>query len=463
MPRAEGVQSVMRMTLTGASSEALEGHCVAAAVSGGADSVALAHWLRAHDNSGKSSVKFAGIIHVNHKLRGAESDRDEAFCRALAGRLDVAIEVIEAPVPNATGRSPESAARTARYRAFAAAASRLGATRVATAHTADDQAETVLMRLLRGAGSRGLSGIRAQRGPYVRPFLACRRSAVRAWLESQDEVCCEDSTNADRSIARNRIRHELLPIIEHMAPGGIVALARTATLAADDEKVLQSLAVESAASLVLSAGTEAASVDRDRLQKLPPAIARRVLRLVFEKVAPQGTWHADHFEAVLKLAGRRAGGGSLDLPGIRIERVSNELRVRAGARAPVPPYTYTLTSGGDVTVVEAGLGISASVRNGASDGGDEAYVLAVPSTAFPLTVRNRRPGDRVAMSSGTRKVQDLMVDAKIPRSERAKVPLVVAADGQILWVVGHPGTRVAATRTGGADMVTLKARKLENR
>jgi tRNA(Ile)-lysidine synthase len=462
----------MRRTLAGASSQALEGHCVAAAVSGGADSVALAHWLRAHDNSGKSSVTFAGIIHVNHKLRGAESDRDEAFCRALAGRLRVAIEVIEAPVANATGRSPagggtrrslEGPARTARYRAFAAAANRLGATRVATAHTADDQAETVLMRLLRGAGSRGLSGIRAQRGPYVRPFLACRRSAVRAWLESQGEVCCEDSTNADRSIARNRIRHELLPIIEQMAPGGIVALARVATLAADDEKVLQGLAVESAASLVLSAGTEAASVDRDRLQKLPPAIARRVLRLAFEKVAPQGTWHADHFEAVLKLAGRRAGGGSLDLPGIRTERVSNELRVRAGARAPVPAYTYTLTSGGDVTVVEAGLGISASVRNGASDGGDEAYVLAVPSTAFPLTVRNRRPGDRVAMSSGTRKVQDLMVDAKIPRSERAKVPLVVAADGQILWVVGHPGTRVAATRTGGADMVTLKARKLENR
>jgi len=323
------------------------------------------------------------------------------------------------------------------------------------------------MRLLRGAGSRGLSGIRAERGLYVRPFLACRRSAVRAWLESQGEVCCEDSTNADRSIARNRIRHDLLPIIEQLAPGGVVALARAAALAADDEKVLQGLAVESAASLVLSAGTlsgaGAASLDRDRLQKLPPAIARRVLRLVFEKVAPQGAWHAHHFEAVLRLARRRAGGGSLDLPGIRIERVSNELRVSAGTHATVPPYNYTLTFGGELTVVEAGLGISASVRNGASDGGDEAYVLTVPSTAFPLTVRNRRPGDRVAMNSGTRKVQDLMVDAKIPRSERAKVPLVVAADGQILWVIGHPGTRVAAARTDVADMVTLKARKLRNR
>ena len=439
---------------------------MAAAVSGGADSVALALWLRGHHERDPRAVTLAGIIHVNHKLRGPESDRDEAFCRALAGRLGVAIEVIEAPVPNATGRSPESAARAARYRAFAAAASRLGATRVATAHTADDQAETVLMRLLRGAGNRGVSGIRAERGLYVRPFLACRRSVVRAWLESQGESCCEDSTNADRSIARNRVRHDLLPIIEQIAPGGIVALARAATLAADDEQVLQGLAVESAASLVLSAGTEGATLDRDGLQKLPPALARRVLRLVFEKVAPLSAWHADHFEAVLKLAGRRAGGGSLDLPGIRIERVSNEVRVRAGAPGvndTVPPYAYTLTSSGDVTVVEAGLGISATVRNGASDAGDEAYVLAVPSTSFPLTVRNRRPGDRVAMSSGTRKVQDLMVDAKIPRSERARVPLVVAADGQILWVIGYPGTRVGAARTDKTNMVILKARKLENR
>ena len=142
--------------------------------------------------------------------------------------------------------------------------------------------------------------------------------------------------------------------------------------------------------------------------------------------------------------------------------MSNELRVRAGARVTIPPYAYTLAAGGEVTVVEAGLGISASVRNGASDVADGAYVSVVPSTAFPLTVRNRRPGDRVAMSSGTRKVQDLMVDAKIPRSERARVPLVVAADGQILWVIGHSGTRVPVARTDKANMVILKARKLEN-
>jgi tRNA(Ile)-lysidine synthase len=458
----------MTVTFAGASIRALEGHSVAAAVSGGADSVALALWLRAcaEATAGKREpgrVRFAGIIHVNHKLRGAESDRDEAFCRALAQRLDVPIEVIEAPIAHATGRSPESTARAARYRAFAEGASRLAATRVATAHTADDQAETVLLRLLRGAGNRGVSGIRAERGIYVRPFLACRRSNIRAWLESQGSAWCQDSTNEDRSIARNRIRHDLLPILEKIAPGGVDALARAATFAADDENVLQNLAIESAAAIVSSTDTGAARIDRERLLELPPAIARRVLRLVLETVAPTAPWRADHFDAALKLAARREGGGSLDLPGVRLERVSNELKVRAGRSTTTQPYAYSLAVGSDVTVPEAGLAITASVRNGASEPGDEAYVWVVPSSAFPVTVRNRRPGDRVAMSSGTRKVQDLMVDAKIPRSERATMPLVVAADGRILWVIGHPGAGVPDARADVANMVILKARKLENR
>ncbi|MEO6222015.1 MAG: tRNA lysidine(34) synthetase TilS [Vicinamibacterales bacterium] len=447
--------------LSGASLQALEGHRVAAAVSGGADSVALALWLTAQHARAAGSIAFAGIIHVNHKLRGVESDRDEAFCRALAERLRVAIEVIEEPIIGSFGRSPETAARAARYRAFAAAASRLSATRVVTAHTTDDQAETVLMRLLRGAGSRGMSGIRAERGLYVRPFLACRRSDVRAWLDAQGETCCEDSTNADTSIVRNRVRHELLPIIERMAPGGIVAMARAATLAGDDEQVLQVLAIDSAVSVVISSGTGAADLDRERLGVLPPAIARRVLRQVLERMAPQSAWRADHFEAVLKLARRPAGGGSLDLPGVRVERVSNVLRARAGTLASVPPFAYTLTSGASVTVGEAGWEISAAVASDASERDAGAYVMVVPSTVFPLTVRNRRPGDRVAMSSGTRKVQDLMVDAKIPRSERDRVPLVVAADGQILWVIGHTGSGGRATPADAASMVMLKARKLE--
>ncbi len=452
-------------TIDRASLRSLSGHRVAAAVSGGADSVAMALWLRAHSDQPPHHATLVGLIHVNHHLRGAESDRDEAFCRALANRLGVPIDVVDAPITPRAARSPEAAARASRYRGFAAAAARLCASRVVTAHTADDQAETVLLRLLRGTGSRGLSGIRAERGLYVRPLLACRRRDVRTWLEARRESCCEDSSNADRSIARNRVRHDLLPMIEQMAPGGVAALARAAALAEDDEQALQALAIEAVPAVVVHADTNGADLDRNRLESLAPAIARRVLRHVFERLVPHAPWRADHFEAVRRLAARSAGGGSLDLPAVRVERVSDMLRVRLGAAVAVPPFAYILAPAGEVVVPEAGLRVTAETAAcpapDTSDGGDEAYALVMPLAAFPLTVRNRRPGDRVALRGSDRKVQDLMVDAKIPRSERDRVPLVVAADGQILWMPGRSAEGLSTVGLNAIDMVTLRFRKLE--
>lgn len=440
-----------------ASLAAVAGHRVAVAISGGADSVALALWLHAHAHR----VTLAGLIHVNHHLRGDDSDRDEVFCRALAGRMGVPIEVIQAPITHARGRSPEAAARTARYRAFADAAVKLAASRVATAHTADDQAETVLLRLLRGATSRGLSGIRAARGLYVRPLLACRRADLRAWLSAAGETWREDVTNADRSIARNRVRHDLLPVIEQIAPGAVPALARAAALAQDDEDVLQTEAIKMTASAVLQEDATGADLDLERLRALAPSIARRVLRGVLERVAPRSAWTAEHLEAVRRLAARGEGGGILHLPGMHAERVSNVLRLRVGAVAEAPGFSYELPVPGRVVVPEAGVEILAAAV--ASNEHDAAYSLVVPpDTLLPLTVRSRRPGDRVHLTGGTRKVQDLMVDAKIPRSERGRVPLVVAADGQVLWVIGAPGARRQASGTPAGDMVVLRLRKLEH-
>lgn len=447
---------VIMSSIAHASLAALAGHRVAAAVSGGADSVALALWLHAY----APRVTLAGLIHVNHHLRGADSDRDEAFCRRLAGRLGVPIEVVHAPIEDAGTRSPEAAARAARYRAFAKAATRLDASRVATAHTADDQAETVLLRLLRGTTSRGLAGIRAVRGLYVRPFLSCRRADLRAWLSTAGETWCEDATNANRAIARNRVRHDLLPVIEHIAPGAVPALARAAALAEDDEDVLQAEAIKMAASVVLTEDTAGAELDRERLRALPPAIARRVLRNVLERVAPRSSWSAGHLDAIRRLAGRHEGGGSLHLPGVLAERVSNVVRFRAGAVVAVTGYVYPLPLPGTLVVPEAGVEIIASAV--ASDEHPAAYSLVVPPDApLPLIVRNRRPGDRVQLGGGTRKVQDLLVDAKIPRSERDRVPLVVAADGQILWVIGVPGARRQPPGAPAVGMVVLRFRKLE--
>lgn len=317
--------------------EALIGQRVAAAVSGGADSVALVLWL--HNLATRPAPQFSlvGLIHVNHALRGPESEADEAFCRALAQRLNLPIDVVAAPIVVTNG-SPEAAARDARYLAFDAAAGRLGATVVCTAHTADDQAETVLLRLLRGAGLRGLSGIRETNRQIVRPLLDCRRNDLRAALVQQGEAWREDASNLDVTIPRNRIRHELLPVVEAVSTqiggGGIEAVARFAAYASEDEQFLENAAIELARRLVLSGdGTDAerhVRLVRSELAAAPPALARRVIRLVASQVAPERPWSAVHIDAVLRLARRQQGGGTLDLPGIRVERVSNEVRLISG-------------------------------------------------------------------------------------------------------------------------------------
>jgi tRNA(Ile)-lysidine synthase len=315
--------------------EALVGQRVAVAVSGGADSVALTLWLHDFATRPAPAFSFAGLIHVNHALRGAESDADEAFCRQLAQRLNLPIDVIAAPIAD-TGRSPESAARDARYLAFDAAAGRLGATVVCTAHTADDQAETVFLRLLRGAGLRGLSGIRSTNRQIVRPLLECRRNHLRAFLVEHGEEWREDASNLDVGIPRNRIRHALLPVVEQVSTqiggGGIEAVSRFASYASEDEQFLEDAATSLAARLVLPDDAErGVRLVRSELAAAPSPLARRVIRQAAAQLAPDRPWSAVHIEAVLRLARREQGGGALDLPGIRVERVSNEVRLMSRA------------------------------------------------------------------------------------------------------------------------------------
>lgn len=318
---------------------ALVGRRVAAAVSGGADSVALTLWLHNFATRPRAEVVFAGIIHVNHHLRGGESDADAAFCRELAQQLNVPIDVVDAPVM-AGGGSPEAHARRLRYAAFTSAAARLNAAVVCTAHTADDQAETVLLRLLRGAGLRGVSGIREVHERFVRPLLGSRRDRLRDALRQAGASWREDASNADLAIPRNRVRHELLPHLERVAaeiaPGGVEALARFAACAADDEQFLEAAATELAA-LIVKEVDAGRSVTRDALNDAPPALARRVVRMAAEAVAPDREWATSHIEAVRALARRHEGGGSLDLPGVLVRRGSNEMRFEKPSGLPARP------------------------------------------------------------------------------------------------------------------------------
>jgi tRNA(Ile)-lysidine synthase len=267
----------------------------------------------------------AGVAHLNHQLRGDEADEDERFCRELARSLNVAIECGREDVrakARDERRSIEDAARSARYAFLADAAQRLDAVAVAVAHSLDDQAETFLLRLIRGSGSRGLGGIRPTAGLVIRPLLDIRRLDLRGYLAERGARFREDATNADLTIPRNRVRHELLPYLEReFSPGIIEVLAREAASAREDEEKLEAEAIDFAASIVLSDDSAANPQHRGfrlqagELKKLPPAIAARVARLALGRLGAGRFIGFDHIQRFLDFIETAKDGAAVSLPG----------------------------------------------------------------------------------------------------------------------------------------------------
>lgn len=445
---------------------------VLAAVSGGGDSVALA-WLLL-DLAGRGVLELAGIAHLNHQLRGPEADADEVFCRDLAGRMGVpfdAGQVDVARLARVRSESLEAAGRRARYEWLAQAARRLDAAWIATGHTLDDQAETVLLRLLRGAGSRGLSGIRPRRGAIIRPLLECRRAELREWLGARGEAYRDDPSNADVRIARNRVRHELLPVIDRMAPGGVVALGRAARLAADDEAWLDHAAA-GAGQGIARAADGAVTLDRTAIAALPVALGRRIVRRAVEFVAPVAAHRlaAGHIDAVLALAAGRAARHA-DIPGVVIDVAGPQVVIRPQPppSGPVPVDVAPLTVPGRVSLPGLRCVISAELRDQMPPPGVEekegiltaiADAVALQAVA-PLTVRTRRPGDRIKPigAPGRKKLQDLFVDRKVPRADRDRVPVVVDRDGRLVWVAGVAVADEYRATAASAEVVVLTAER----
>ena len=448
------------------------GSRVAVALSGGADSVALLYLLR--EIAEEEDFQVAGVAHLNHLLRGADADADEHFCRECASKLDLPIDVeridVAALAPTLQA-SIEHAAHVARYEFYERAATRLNATHVAVAHTKDDQAETFLLRLLRGAGPRGLGGMHPRAGVVVRPLIETSRAAVRAFVAEGRLEFREDASNHDLTIPRNRIRHELLPLVERSyAPGIVDALDRAAAIAREDAEYLDGAAGDAAARLIsrTRAGVE---LDADALLREPPAMARRVIRLAQRAVAGTHFVGFDAVEAVLRFVVSKSTG-QLDLPGHRVNRRGNRLVLTTsrGREKPLPAadFSYPLDIPGWVKVPEAACTISADMNTvpfgrvakevwRLTGRGDEA-VLEAGRLAGPLLVRNRRPGDRFRPLGleGRKKLQDLFVDAKTDRAEREITPVIVDRTGQIVWVAGHGLAEAFRVTETTRDVVILK-------
>ncbi len=390
---------------------------VLAAISGGPDSTALLAALA--DLRDQKQIAGLTAAHVDHRLR-AGSASDARFCRELCERLAVPIECVEVTV--APG-NVQSQARQARYAALGEAAARCSASRIATGHTRSDQAETVLLRLVRGAGTRGLAAIPPRRGLIVRPLIDRTRGEVLAFLARRNLPFIEDPTNATPRYLRNRVRAEVLPALRRLNPSVEDALARAADLCRADERALDLLAVN-------GLGAGAMDVALAQLEAKPLAIRRRMVRRIWRQVSGtrQGL-SSQHVEAVLRLA-RRTSPGRIALPrGFEARCAYGVLAfVQHGERnaeSITPSPEIEVTEPG--TYLLPGKGMSLVI-------GWKADALA--DIAQPLRLRTRRPGDRFrpARGAGSKSLKRWLIDRKVPREARDGLLLLVDQTGQVLWI-----------------------------
>ena len=443
---------------------------VLAAVSGGSDSVAMAHLL--YRLADADPFSLVGVVHLHHGLRGADADRDADTARELAGKLEVRYheEAVDVrALASARRCSVEAAGRSARLTFFDRAAGQVGADRVAVGHTVDDQAETFLLRLLRGAGTRGLSGIYPRHGVVIRPVLDLTRRELREFLSAHEIPFRDDASNADVSIPRNRVRHELLPYLREHFSGGITeVLAREADVAREDADWLDAAANQAADRVVL-VHDSVVELDAPALVRLPTALARRVARAALERGGGGRFVGFEHVEALRHLAGAD-GAGRVSLPGQVAVRIDDRIRVTSTSEPRQPhvreAFAYTLSVPGEVTVSEAEVVVTAAHadvpdRSALSSRGWAVVVDAAPVQG-PLTVRARRTGDRLRPlgAPGRRSLQDLFVDRKIPRARRDRVPIVTDSKGRIVWIVGQTIAHEFRITEATTSVILLKVKRL---
>jgi tRNA(Ile)-lysidine synthase len=446
------------------------GDRVLVAVSGGPDSLALLHALASLRDELRLEVVAA---HLNHRMRGDEGDADAAFVSATAAAWRVPVEVGCRDVPRLSKRtdvSLEEAGRAARYRFFGRAARRAGCNVIATGHTADDRAETVLLNLLRGTGLDGLAGIPARRplGPdrqepwVVRPLIDVTRAQVLDYCVQHHLEPRHDVTNESPAFLRNRLRGELLPVLEaEYSPTVRRQLLRLADLAESETALLnaQASALLDAAgasgshrAATLPPGSESLRVARSVLLDAPVALARRALRVALQLLQPGPPPGLDTVNRLLSLTRGELPG--FPLPGGTMRaRVTDKELVLEPAN-PSHPFELMepipLSIPGVARLPWAESDITARVLDAAewmwSAGGKpclraattEACALVdLHQVAVPLMVRPPQPGDRIQPigMTGHRKLQDVITDRKIPRAARRRLPVVIDAR-RIVWVAG---------------------------
>jgi len=416
------------------------GRTIGVAVSGGADSVCLLHILR--ELAPRWNLRLH-LLHLNHRLRGAESDGDVEFVRCLASDLSLPITIRDVEIAVIPGNL-EQAARQARLEFFRDCIASGQVHRVALGHTRSDQAETVLFRFLRGAATAGLSGIRpATAAGIVRPLLEVDRSETEGYLRERGISWRDDSSNTDPRFVRNRIRHHLLPqLVREWNPALIETLAQTAVWAQAEEAYWER-EIAALSSNLITGRNGAVFVKTRWLASLPAAVGRRMVRTAIEhaKGDLRGVGFA-HVANILALAAGAAGHGRAEIPGVTVTRSFDWLRfVTPDGEQPAIEYRQTARVPGVFQIPGSNLGVSLELieNSGTFDGVNSVYNIRMGGLDWErlsgrLEFRNWQAGDRYqpSGSTGQTKLKTLFQRARIPLWERRLWP-VLTDGGTIVW------------------------------
>lgn len=419
------------------------GETIVVGVSGGVDSIVLLQLLH------RFVKTFGGhlvIAHLNHGLRGEEADRDEDFVCSMARKYGLPFKTRKVNLKSIAGEGGlniQDAGRKERYSFFADVIKEARGDKIAVGHNADDQAETVMMRVIRGTGVKGLGGVPPVRDNIIRPLIDFDRQEIESYAQREKIEYIEDSSNRDRKYMRNRIRHEMMPLLKSFNPNICRELGMLSLIARDVDSYLDEMAGRALNDVRCEndGKRDGVLLNRASLSSMPSPVKSKMIFRVLEELSGEAMgFFSTHILDVESLVARGVSGASINLPK-RIKAVIEYENVRFyhhGRLGDDISFSRSLNLSGITAIAEAGVELKAEkVDYRGEVGNKEAVFIDMDKVSHPLEVRNFINGDRLILKGmkGRKKLKDFFIDEKIPREMRASIPLLISG-GEILWVVG---------------------------
>jgi len=425
------------------------GCIVLAGVSGGPDSVCMLHVLNILKNELNIKIEAA---HVNHMLRGDDSFSDEKYVKQLCGKFDIPFHTVKCDIRKYASEhaiSLEEAGRDIRYETFGKIAGRTGAKAICVAHNMNDQAETVLMHLLRGAGPEGLKGMEYRNGIIIRPLLGISRARIEEYCIKEDLKPRTDSSNLETCYTRNKIRLKLLPYIKELLDfDPVTSLNRMASLLATDNEFLEEFAADAFKSALVEGAKSGLTLDVKAVSDMHEAVSSRIIRKSILEIS--GTLKGieqKHVASVTKLIKEGRTGATICLPqGVTARKSYGNIEFclkNDTKQEPLPGIKLiipgeTKVPGYDISICTSFVEKTKNPGNFSTDRRSLTQYFDYDAAEKGISIRNRRDGDRIKPSGfdGTKKLKDIFIDKKIPRPERDRI-LLLTSDDDIIWIVGY--------------------------